>query len=115
MAFPCDVLIWLANLPTDHEDARRSFVHAGFRPGRTGIDPDPWNRLWIREPFLGTAFDFGKHVVHGHTPQMEGSPDRQPYRTNLDTACVYGKSLTAGVFDETQAPPIDFLHVDRDR
>jgi serine/threonine protein phosphatase 1 len=114
-AFPRDVLTWLSSLPTVHEDALRYFVHAGFRPGRTGVDPDMWNHLWIREPFLGTDFDFGKHVVHGHTPQLEGVPDRQPYRTNLDTGCVYGRSLTAGVFDETRGPPIDFLQVDRDR
>ena len=115
VAFPRDVLIWLANLPTDHEDARRSFVHAGFRPGRTGIDPDPWNHHWIRKPFFGSAFDFSKYVVHGYTPQMEVRADRWSYRINLDTACRYRESLTAGIIYEIQAPPNDFLQVDSDR
>lgn len=113
-AFPHDVLTWLSLLPTVYEDALRYYVHAGFRPGRPGIDPDVAARLWIREPFLSAAFDFGKHVVHGHTPQTNGVPDQQPYRTNLDTGCVYGGPLTAGIFDETQNGPIGFLQVDRD-
>ncbi|KQP33651.1 metallophosphoesterase [Methylobacterium sp. Leaf104] len=112
--FPHDVLTWLSLLPTVHEDALRYYVHAGFRPGRQGIDPDVSARLWIREPFLSAAFDFGKHVVHGHTPQTSGVPDQQAFRTNLDTGCVYGGALTAGIFDETRPGPIGFLQVDRD-
>lgn len=111
-ALPRDVLGWVSCLLTVHEDARRYYVHAGFRPGRLGIDPDITTRLWIREPFLGADFDFGKHVVHGHTPQKTGRPDLRAHRSNLDTACVYGRSLTAAVFTETQTVPIDVLQVD---
>lgn len=113
-AIPLDVLDWLSDLPTVHEDARRYFVHAGFRPGQRGIDPDAVRRLWIREPFLGTAFDFGKHVVHGHSPRQDGRPDTHPFRTNLDTACVYGRFLTAGVFEADAPNPVDFIQVPRD-
>lgn len=113
-ALPSEVVRWMASLPTFYEDALRYYVHAGFRPGRTGPDPDVANHLWIRQPFLGAGFDFGKHVVHGHTPQRTGIPDQKRYRTNLDTACVYGRQLTAGIFDQGQAGPIGFLHVDRD-
>lgn len=113
-ALPVDVLSWLAGLPTVHEDALRYYVHAGFRPGRRGIDPDTKARLWIRDPFLETPFDFGKHVLHGHTPQRNGRPDRRPHRTNLDTACVFGGTLTAGILEPDHPAPRTFLQVPRD-
>ncbi|WP_019906609.1 metallophosphoesterase family protein [Methylobacterium sp. 77] len=108
---PRDALNWMSGLATVHEDERRYYVHAGFRPGRSGIDPDVEARLWIRKPFLTEDFDFGKHVVHGHTPQKSGRPDIRPFRTNLDTACVFGRFLTAGVFTDEIGPAVDFLQV----
>ncbi|SFG97194.1 metallophosphoesterase family protein [Methylobacterium gossipiicola] len=110
-ALPRDALAWISALPTVWEDARRYYVHAGFRPGRPGIDPDPETHLWIREPFLSADYDFGRHVVHGHTPQRSGRPDLRAHRTNLDTACVYGATLTAGVFTDAQGPPVEILQV----
>ena len=88
---PSDVLRWLESLPTQHEDARRIYVHAGLSPARPRHTQTDHDRLWIREPFLTADHDFGKHVVHGHTPQRDAT-----CRTNLDTAAVYGGALTAG-------------------
>ena len=113
-ALPHDVLTWISALPTVHEDELRYFVHAGFWPGRRGIDPDVATRLWIREPFLHTPFDYGKHVLHGHTPQLGGRPDRRAFRTNLDTACVYGRMLTAAILEPDHPAPTVFLQVPRD-
>jgi serine/threonine protein phosphatase 1 len=110
-ALPRDVLAWVSDLPTVWADARRYYVHAGFRPGRRGIDPDVDTRLWIREPFLSADYDFGRHVVHGRTPQRDGRPDLRAHRTNLDTACVYGATLTAGVFTDRQGAPVEILQV----
>jgi len=106
---PAAELDWVAGLKTAHEDELRYYVHAGFRPGRRGIDPSVKARLWIREPFLSTDYDFGKHVVHGHTPCYSGIPDRHRYRTNLDTAPFRTGLLTAAVFDQTELGPIAFL------
>jgi len=108
---PRDTLDWIEALPTLHADAARWYVHAGFRPGADIPDPDDHNRLWIREPFLEGDHDFGRHVVHGHTPQRNGRPERRRFRTNLDTGAVYGGALTAGVFSEMQGPAVDFLQV----
>lgn len=108
---PKDTLDWIEALPTLHADAARWYVHAGFRPGAEVPDPDDHNRLWIREPFLEGDHDFGRHVVHGHTPQRSGRPEVRRFRTNLDTAAVYGGALTAGVFSEAQGPAVDFLQV----
>lgn len=108
---PRDTLDWLEGLPTLHGDEARWYVHAGFRPGAEIPDPDDHNRLWIREPFLEGDHDFGRHVVHGHTPQRNGRPEVRRFRTNLDTAAVYGGALTAGVFSEAQGPAVKFLQV----
>ena len=104
-------LDWIASLPTLHEDARRYFVHAGLWPGRP-IEPENRKaRLWIREDFLDAEHDFGTHVVHGHTPLVRGEPDVRRHRTNLDTGCVFGGWLTAGVFTDDQARAVEFLQV----
>ena len=108
---PADVVAWLTALPTVHEDERRFYVHAGFQPGARGPDPDKHNRLWIREPFLSADYDFGKHVVHGHTPLRTARPDERRHRTNLDTAAVYGGALTAGVFTADQNSAMEYLQV----
>ncbi|KMO12020.1 metallophosphoesterase [Methylobacterium indicum] len=106
---PATAMGWIAGLRTVHEDRLRDYVHAGFRPGRPGIDPSVRARLWIREPFLSVDDDFGKHVVHGHTPCYEGVPGCHPSRTNLDTAPLRTGRLTAAVFDQTTTGPIAFL------
>lgn len=106
---PADVLAWMDALPLLHEDERRYFVHAGLRPRKRFQDQADEDKIWIREPFLEIDYDFGKHVVHGHTPTVSLQPDVRPYRTNLDTGAVYGGALTAGIFTDDQGPAIGFL------
>jgi serine/threonine protein phosphatase 1 len=106
---PADVAAWLSGLPILHEDEQRYFVHAGLRPGRPIQDQTDEDRIWIREPFLDTDWDFGKHVVHGHTPVRFPRPDVRAFRTNLDTGAVFGGALTAGIFTSDQGPAIGFL------
>jgi len=106
-----ETLAWISRLPLTAEDAQRYFVHAGFDSTRPAPQDDPKTCLWIREPFLDADHDFGKHVVHGHTPLMSGEPDVRRFRTNLDTGCVFGGWLTAGVFTDDQARAVEFLQV----
>lgn len=107
---PRDVIHWLAERPTLFEDAQRYFVHAGLHPAHPVEPENREDRLWIRSPFLETDYDFGKHVVHGHTPQPDG-PDVRRFRTNLDTGAVRTGRLVAGVFTDTQAPAVEFIEV----
>src|SRR5579859_1907606 len=44
------------------------FAHAGVRPGVPLEQQREQDLMWIREPFLSSLEDFGKVVIHGHTP-----------------------------------------------
>jgi serine/threonine protein phosphatase 1 len=103
------VVDWMDRLPTWREDLSHIYVHAGLRPGLPSERQKDRDRLWIREGFLDIDYDFGKHVIHGHTPQLDG-PDRRPFRTNIDTGAVYGGALTAAILDEASPAPLGFLH-----
>jgi serine/threonine protein phosphatase 1 len=60
-------LEWLHNLPLAYETKNFIFVHAGLLPNMT-VEGTPRNeKIWIREPFLSSSYDWGKIVVHGHT------------------------------------------------
>ncbi|MEJ2625251.1 MAG: metallophosphoesterase family protein [Pseudolabrys sp.] len=78
--------------------AGRYFIcHAGVRPGVPFDQQREQDLLWIREPFLDSTMDFGKIVVHGHTPVR--NPEVMANRINVDTgAIVYGR-LTCVVLE----------------
>jgi serine/threonine protein phosphatase 1 len=107
-ALPREHLAWFATLATSYDDGRCFFVHAGVDPDRPLSDQDEHDLVWIREPFLSTERDYGRLIVHGHTPQRTGKPDFRRWRLNLDTAAVYGGRLTAAIFDDNQREPIAF-------
>jgi serine/threonine protein phosphatase 1 len=113
-AIPEDVIAWLRGLPTQWEDPLRCYVHAGLQPGLRLRSQKDQHRLWIREPFLSSGFDFGKHVVHGHsTVETIGGrrpfPDIRQFRTNLDTGAFHTGVLSAAVFDDQQPGPIGVM------
>ena len=100
---------WLRSLPFFHDDGMRFFVHAGVHPARPLNQQDPHDLLWIREPFLSSNKDFGRLIVHGHTPIRSGFPDVHANRLNIDTGAVYGRALTSAVFADHRTGPIKFL------
>jgi serine/threonine protein phosphatase 1 len=75
-----------------------AFVHAGLDPSRPLGDQDPSDLLWIRQPFLSSGVDFGKVVVHGHTPARD--PEIRPNRINIDTGAFYTGRLTCLVLED---------------
>jgi serine/threonine protein phosphatase 1 len=100
---------WLRHLRLSYDDGRRFFVHAGVDPEAPLDVQDEQHLLWIREPFLCDGRDYGRLIVHGHTPLMTGAPDLHGNRLNIDTAAVFGGPLTAAVFDDASTPPVAFL------
>ncbi len=102
-------LDWMRALPLSCDDGSRFFVHAGIDPEKPLDAQEDRDLIWIRERFLADSRDFGRLVVHGHTPLATDAPDLHCNRLNLDTAAVFGGPLTAAVFVDTQVKPIAFL------
>lgn len=69
------------------------FVHAGVRPGVPIEKQNPQDLLWIRDKFLRSEEDFGKVVVHGHTPKS--APETCANRIGIDTGAFFNNRLTA--------------------
>ncbi len=88
---------FLAGLPRSFELGTYLFVHAGIDPRRPLADQDPEALVWIRRPFLRSTIDFGRIVVHGHTPVEE--PDVRENRINIDTGAVFSGHLTCLVLE----------------
>lgn len=76
------------------------FCHAGVRPGIPLEAQNPVDLLWIREPFLSYPGEFGKIVVHGHTPQNE--PVVRHNRIGIDTGACWTGRLTCLVLEGTE-------------
>ena len=68
------------------------FVHAGVRPGIPLKEQQEADLLWIRNEFLDSHENFGKFIVHGHTPVRQ--PDIRPNRINIDTGAYATGNLT---------------------
>jgi serine/threonine protein phosphatase 1 len=72
--------------------------HAGVRPGISLELQSETDLLWIRDEFLSSETDFGKVVVHGHTPRRE--PEVLANRINIDTGAYTSGRLTCVLLDE---------------
>lgn len=81
------------------------FVHAGVRPGVELIHQKESDLLWIREEFLSSRHDYGKIIVHGHTPASEVEVEAN--RINIDTGAFATGRLTSLVIEDEQMALID--------
>lgn len=81
------------------------FAHAGVKP-RVELSRQAENDLlWIREEFLSSNEDFGKIVVHGHTPTRE--IEVRANRINIDTGAFATGRLTCLVIEQASVSVID--------
>jgi serine/threonine protein phosphatase 1 len=97
-ALPQSHVEFLASLRLSLSIGRYFLCHAGVRPGVPLERQQEDDLLWIRDEFLYSKVDFGKIVVHGHTPVEE--PDLQPNRVNVDTGAFMTNRLTCAVLEE---------------
>jgi serine/threonine protein phosphatase 1 len=84
------------------------FVHAGVKPGVKLAHQKESDLLWIREEFLSSNDDFGKIIVHGHTPNSE--IEVGPNRINIDTGAFASGRLTCLVIEGGSLSVIDTSH-----
>jgi serine/threonine protein phosphatase 1 len=73
------------------------FVHAGIRPNVGLSSQSEEDLTWIRDEFLLSDQNFGKIIVHGHTP----TPEPQVYRNRIgiDTGAYATGKLTCVVIE----------------
>jgi serine/threonine protein phosphatase 1 len=96
-AMPARHKRFLAALAPSFQCGDYFFVHAGVRPGIPLAQQDEEDLTSIREEFLASEDDFGKVVVHGHTPVQ--APDVRHNRINIDTGAYATGRLTCLVLD----------------
>jgi serine/threonine protein phosphatase 1 len=83
------------------------FAHAGVKPGIEISRQNERDLLWIREEFLTSRDDFGKIIIHGHTPTFEVEVGSN--RINIDTGAFATGRLTSLVIEDSKLSIIDTL------
>jgi serine/threonine protein phosphatase 1 len=97
-AIPSSHVKFLSSLKSSFIFGDFFFVHAGIRPGIPLSQQRDEDLLWIREDFLLCEEDFGKIIVHGHTPVLE--PEIRPNRINVDTGAYATGKLTCLILEQ---------------
>jgi serine/threonine protein phosphatase 1 len=88
---------FLNDLRTSFTRGDYFFVHAGVRPGVALDKQSEEDLLWIRQEFLLCEEDFGKIIVHGHTPVLQ--PEIRSNRINIDTGAYATGRLSCLVLE----------------
>ena len=81
------------------------FAHAGVKPNVELSRQKENDLLWIRGEFLTSKDDFGKIIVHGHTPTRE--IEVAPNRINIDTGAFATGRLSCLVLEGEELSVID--------
>ncbi|MEA2904172.1 MAG: serine/threonine protein phosphatase 1 [Alphaproteobacteria bacterium] len=100
-AVPSAHFEFLGALKTSLTVGRYFLCHAGIRPGVPLERQSEQDLLSIRHEFLGSKSDFGKIVVHGHTPTE--MPEVLANRINIDTGAFMTGRLTCAVLEPESA------------
>ena len=98
-ALPAAHRRFLSSLKLHHHEGDYFFAHAGVKPGIALDVQQAKDLIWIRHEFLQHQGDFGKVIVHGHTPW--DWVDIQPNRINVDTGAYDTGILSCVVLEGT--------------
>ncbi|MBI4612327.1 MAG: metallophosphoesterase [Planctomycetes bacterium] len=104
---------WLKTVPFWIEEEEWLLVHAGINPDRGLAGTTPHEFMKIRTWPLGADlsgprwhdhYSGEKTIIFGHDAPaglvIKKKPDGRPLLLGLDTACVFGKELTAYIWEE---------------
>jgi len=114
IAKPADIIAkghtdWLCSLPLTFETDSYIFVHAGLRPNETATSTRDCDKLWIRDEFLTSDYDWGKTVVVGHTYQRTQQPYIAKNLMCLDTMHHGGGAISAAILDDTKRGEVEIV------
>jgi len=104
-ALPQSHLRFLRNLQPCFSCGDFFFAHAGIKPDVDLSLQKEKDLLWIRSEFLSSDKDFGKIIVHGHTPTH--GIEVMPNRINIDTGAFATGRLTCLVIEGESLSAID--------
>jgi serine/threonine protein phosphatase 1 len=93
------------DLKNSFESGDFFFAHAGVKPGVDLSLQKENDLLWIRGEFLSSRQEFGKIVVHGHTPTRD--IEVAPNRINIDTGAFATGRLSCLVLEGEDLSVID--------
>jgi serine/threonine protein phosphatase 1 len=94
---PSEHFAFLSSLKLFIVTPRYFLCHAGVRPGIPLDRQEARDLIWIRAEFLKSTRNFGRIVVHGHTPVER--PEILPNRINIDTGAFATGCLTCIVLE----------------
>ncbi|CDN57617.1 Bis(5'nucleosyl)-tetraphosphatase, ApaH (plasmid) [Neorhizobium galegae bv. officinalis bv. officinalis str. HAMBI 1141] len=97
---PMEHMTFFRSLPSHFELDDYFFAHAGVDPDIPLDQQTDHDLTWIRYKFLESRKDFGKVVVHGHTPAPK--VESLPNRINVDTE-IYTRGVLNCVILEGKA------------
>ena len=100
-AIPQSHLRFLSSLESYVTIGKLFLCHAGVRPDVPLERQKVEDLMWIRDEFLKSEVEFGKIIIHGHTP-MEW-PEVRRNRVNIDTGAFSTGRLTCLVIDGEQS------------
>ena len=103
-ALPKSHRLFLESLHSSFSCGGFFFVHAGVRPRVALAKQRDEDLLWIRDDFLLHEGDFGKIIIHGHTPVRE--IDIRPNRINIDTGAYATGHLTCLIMQGETVEPL---------
>jgi serine/threonine protein phosphatase 1 len=106
-ALPPEHFRFFRNLRDSFSCGDYFFVHAGAKPQVELSRQRESDLLWIRNEFLSSPYDFGKIIVHGHTPTL--NIEVRPNRINIDTGAFATGRLTCLVIEDSALSIIDTL------
>jgi serine/threonine protein phosphatase 1 len=93
-------LTFFGNLKSHFSCGNYFFVHAGVKPGVSLDRQSERDLFWIRDESLDSVVDFGKLIVHGHTPAPQ--IEVRQNRINIDTGAYATGLLTCLVLENTE-------------
>lgn len=98
---------WLKKRDMFFETDSYIFVHAGLLPNKTIQETSDGNKLWVREQFYDSTYDWGKTVVAGHSFMKQ--PLIRKNLISLDTMKHGGGAISAVILDDTKRGEVELV------